>query len=76
MDTREGRFRVERLLFHLAGVPTYIVVAELAVHVVLHGELPSPGGYPDRLRAAAHPPGWRTRGVPSAMREPWTRRRT
>src|SRR5215471_12645576 len=53
-EAREGRFRVERLLFHLAGVPTYIVVAELAVHVVLHGELPSPGGYPDRLREAAH----------------------
>ena len=53
-EAREGRFRVERLLFHLAGVPTYIVVAELAVHLVLHGELPSPGGYPDRLRTAAH----------------------
>ncbi|GAA1878757.1 hypothetical protein GCM10009753_02390 [Streptantibioticus ferralitis] len=31
-EAREGRFRVERLLFHLAGVPTYIVVAELAVN--------------------------------------------
>ena len=50
----EGRFRIERLLFHLAGVPTYIVVAELAVNVVLYGELPSPGGYPDRLRQTAH----------------------
>jgi predicted nucleotidyltransferase len=49
-----GRFRIERLLFHLAGVPTYIVVAELAVNVVLYGGLPSPGGYPDRLRQAAH----------------------
>ena len=37
-----------------AGVPTYIVVAELAVHVVLYGDLPSPGGYPDRLRETAH----------------------
>lgn len=52
-EAREGRFRIERLLFHLAGVPTYIVVAELAVHVVLHGELPSPGGYPDKLRESA-----------------------
>ena len=50
----EGRFRIERLLFHLAGVPTYIVVAELAVSVVLYGGLPSPGGYPDRLRQTAH----------------------
>jgi predicted nucleotidyltransferase len=30
------------------------VVAELAVNVVLYGGLPSPGGYPDRLRQAAH----------------------
>jgi hypothetical protein len=53
-DARAGRFHVERLLFHLAGVPTYIVVAELAVNIVLHGSLPSPGGYPDKLREAAH----------------------
>jgi predicted nucleotidyltransferase len=53
-EAREGRFRIERLQFHLAGVPTYIVVAELATRVVLHGDLPSPGEYPDRLRAAAH----------------------
>lgn len=53
-EAREGRFRIERLLFHLAGVPTYIVVAELAVHVVLHGDLPALGGYPDKLRESAH----------------------
>jgi len=53
-EAREGRFLIERLLFHLAGVPTYIVVAELAVNVVLDGELPSPGGYPGRLRETAH----------------------
>ncbi|MEV6671030.1 nucleotidyltransferase domain-containing protein [Streptomyces sp. NPDC051162] len=48
-EAREGRFRVERLLFHLAGIPTYLVVAELAVNRVLHGELPRPG-YPAALR--------------------------
>ena len=53
-EAREGRFRIERLLFYLAGVPTYIVVAELAVNVVLHGDVPSPGGYPERLRETAH----------------------
>jgi hypothetical protein len=53
-EAREGRYRVERLLFHLAGVPTYIVVGELAVNVRLRGELPSPGSYPDKLREAAH----------------------
>jgi hypothetical protein len=55
-QARAGRFRIERLLFHLVGVPTYIVVAELANRVLLHGDLPSPG-YPDALRAAA-PPRW------------------
>lgn len=53
-DAVEGRFQIERLMFHLAGVPTYIVVAELAVNVVLHGELPAPDGYPERLRVTAH----------------------
>jgi predicted nucleotidyltransferase len=55
-EARAGRFRVEPLLFHLVGVPTYIVVAELACRQVLHGELPDPGGYPDALRVAAPPP--------------------
>ncbi|MYS83546.1 nucleotidyltransferase domain-containing protein [Embleya scabrispora] len=50
---REGRFEVERLLFHLAGVPTYLVVAELAVNRVLFGELPRPS-YPQALRRAGH----------------------
>lgn len=51
-EAREGRYRVERLLFHLAGVPTYIVVAELALNQVLRGELPRPA-YPDALRRRA-----------------------
>jgi predicted nucleotidyltransferase len=51
-EASAGRFDVERLAFHLAGIPTYIVVGELAENVVLHGDLPSPG-YPDALRRAA-----------------------
>jgi hypothetical protein len=51
-EAREGRFRIERLMFHLAGIPTYIVVAELALHRVLRGSLPRPE-YPDKLRIAA-----------------------
>jgi hypothetical protein len=47
-----GRFGIERLLFHLAGIPTYIVVAEVALHRVLRGTLPRPA-YPPALRAAA-----------------------
>jgi hypothetical protein len=49
---RAGRFGIERLLFHLAGIPTYIVVAELALNRVLSGDLEHPA-YPDPLRAAA-----------------------
>jgi Nucleotidyltransferase domain len=48
----QGRFRVEPLMFHLAGIPTYIVVAELAQHRVLRGSLPRPE-YPGELRVAA-----------------------
>jgi Nucleotidyltransferase domain len=51
-EARAGRFGIERLLFHLAGVPTYIVVAELSLHRVLRGELPRPD-YPAALRASA-----------------------
>jgi hypothetical protein len=51
-DAEAGRFRIERLLFHLAGIPTYIVVAELALQRVLHGDLPRPA-YPTALRKTA-----------------------
>ncbi|MGW5124612.1 nucleotidyltransferase domain-containing protein [Streptomyces sp. NPDC004069] len=52
-EAEEGRFRVEPLLFHLAGIPSYLVVAELAVNRVLRGELPRPAGYPPALRRSA-----------------------
>ncbi|MFJ8597737.1 nucleotidyltransferase domain-containing protein [Streptomyces shenzhenensis] len=52
-EAREGRFQVEPLLFHLAGIPTYLVVAELAVNRVLRGELPRPAVYPPKLRRTA-----------------------
>ncbi|CAM5336468.1 hypothetical protein SCANM63S_04133 [Streptomyces canarius] len=47
-EAEEGRFRVEPLLFHLAGIPTYLVVAELALNQVLRGDLPRPGRLPTR----------------------------
>ena len=56
-EARAGRFGVERLMFHLAGIPTYIVAAELALNTVLSGDLPRPA-YPDALRAAAPPRWW------------------
>ena len=51
-EARAGRFHWEPLLFHLAGIPSYLVVAELAINVVLRGDLPKPG-YPEPLRASA-----------------------
>lgn len=52
-EAAEGRFRVEPLMFHLAGIPSYLVVAELAVNRVLRGEAPRPAVYPEKLRASA-----------------------
>ncbi|BFO20601.1 nucleotidyltransferase domain-containing protein [Streptomyces sp. KM77-8] len=56
-EAEAGRFRVEPLMFHLAGIPTYLIVAELAVNRVLRGEPPRPAGYPRALRDTA-PPRW------------------
>ena len=47
-----GEFSIEPLMFHLAGIPTYLIVGELAGNRVLHGSLPSPE-YPDALRRSA-----------------------
>jgi hypothetical protein len=57
-EARAGRFGIERLMFHLAGIPTYIVVAEMALNQVLSGELERPA-YPDALRSAAPPRWWK-----------------
>ena len=56
-EAEKGRFRWEPLAFHLAGIPSYLVVAELAVNRVLRGTLPRPE-YPDLLRENA-PAFWR-----------------
>ncbi|MEU9353006.1 nucleotidyltransferase domain-containing protein [Streptomyces griseoloalbus] len=52
-EAEAGRFRVEPLMFHLAGIPTYLVIAELAINEVLRGELPRPAAYPEALRTTA-----------------------
>ncbi|MFJ4540667.1 nucleotidyltransferase domain-containing protein [Streptomyces tibetensis] len=52
-EAEAGRFRVDPLMFHLAGIPTYLLVAELAINRVLRGELPHPGAYPRALRESA-----------------------
>ncbi|MFI2422657.1 nucleotidyltransferase domain-containing protein [Streptomyces sp. NPDC018955] len=56
-EAEAGRFRVEPLMFHLVGIPTYLIVAELAVNRVLRGEVPRPDTYPQALRDSA-PPRW------------------
>ncbi|MFM9367257.1 nucleotidyltransferase domain-containing protein [Streptomyces sp. Da 82-17] len=56
-EAEQGRFHWEPLMFHLAGIPSYLVVAELGVNRVLRGQLPSPA-YPEALKAAA-PAVWR-----------------
>jgi predicted nucleotidyltransferase len=58
-EAEHGRFHVEDLLFHLAGIPSYLVVGELALNQVLAGTLPRPG-YPPALRRSA-PEIWRER---------------
>jgi predicted nucleotidyltransferase len=55
--SREGRFTIEPLGFHLAGIPSYLVLAELAVKRVLRGELPTPD-YPSALRTRASQVWW------------------
>ncbi|GAA1694123.1 nucleotidyltransferase domain-containing protein [Fodinicola feengrottensis] len=52
-QAKDGVFDVEQLMFHLAGVPTYIVVAELALNRVLRGRLPQPR-YPGALSRSAY----------------------
>jgi len=51
-EARSGRFIVERLPFYLAGIPSYALLAELALNRVLVGELPAPE-YPAALREHA-----------------------
>ena len=51
-EATAGRFKKELLLFYAAGIPTYVVMAELATNQVLAGELPRPR-YPGLLATNA-----------------------
>ncbi|WP_281689316.1 nucleotidyltransferase domain-containing protein [Pseudonocardia thermophila] len=59
-EARAGRVRIEHLLFHLAGIPTYLIVAEVAINRMLHGSLPVVDEYPAALRAAARRAWWQS----------------
>lgn len=58
-ESLAGRFHWEPLAFHLAGIPSYLIVGELAGNQVLHGDVPRPDRYPDALRESAQT-FWRT----------------
>jgi predicted nucleotidyltransferase len=51
-DAQDGRFDIDNVEGHIAGLPTYTPVGELAISQVLHGRLPRVT-YPDALRATA-----------------------
>ena len=51
-EAQQGRYQKQLLPFYAAGIPTYTVVAELAINSVLVGDLPRPA-YPDTLAASA-----------------------
>lgn len=56
-EARCGRFEWQPLMFHLAGIPSYLVVGELTINQVLHGELPRPE-FPEALRRGAPDVWW------------------
>jgi predicted nucleotidyltransferase len=51
-----GRFEIDRVGGHIAGLPTYVLAGELALGTVLRGSLPRPSFSPALRRAA--PPRW------------------
>lgn len=56
-EAEDGVFQIEPLMFDLAGIPSYILLAELALGRTLRGELQVPP-YPDALREAARREWW------------------
>lgn len=56
-EAEQGRFTTEPLMFHLAGFPSYLLLAELAVNRTLVGSLPRPD-YPAALRISARRIWW------------------
>ena len=48
-EAAAGRFNKELLLFYVAGIPTYVLMGELATGVPLAGVLPKPD-FPEALR--------------------------
>ena len=55
-EATEGRFEIDRVGGHVAGLPTYILAGELELGTVLRGALPRPTFTPALRRSA--PPVW------------------
>jgi hypothetical protein len=51
-EAQHGRFEVDNVAGHIVGLPTYVLVGELALGKVLSGHLPHPS-FPQALREAA-----------------------
>jgi hypothetical protein len=51
-DALRGEFTIEPLLFHQAGLPSYILLAELGINMTLRGQVPQ-WDYPKALRESA-----------------------
>jgi predicted nucleotidyltransferase len=57
-----GRFTIEPLLFHQAGLPSYLLLAELGINRTLRGSVPR-WEYPAALRETAPPIWWHHAGL-------------
>lgn len=51
-DAEQGEFTIEPLLFHQAGIPSYLLLAELGINKPLRGRVPT-WEYPKALRDSA-----------------------
>lgn len=60
-EAEQGRFEVDAVPGYLSGMPTYALMAELALNRFLYGAGPAPS-YPEALRVTA-PPAWRSRAA-------------
>jgi hypothetical protein len=56
-EAEAGRYEIDCVEGHVAGMPSYALAGELALAEIQSGELPRPQ-FPERLREAA-PPRWR-----------------
>jgi predicted nucleotidyltransferase len=64
-EAQQGQFEVDNVAGHIVGLPTYVLMGEMALGRVLVGELERPS-FPDALRTSA-PPWWEGNAAFSLM---------